>query len=116
MTSRCRALLFLGAVLAVAGGTLWAWSWERPSAPVSQSDRPAVVEQAAAVAPATAAEPKTPSGWLPLVALGAATVVGIGYVGRRAVRTVRASYAVKQRLVRAGRRAPPVCALAICTS
>lgn len=56
----------------------------------------------------TAAEAKTTSGWImPLATLGAALAMALRYFARRDVQFVRASFPVRQRLVRACRREPP---------
>jgi hypothetical protein len=61
-----------------------------------------------AVVVSTAAEARTTSRWIaPLAALGATIAVALRSFARRDRQLVRAAYAVRQRLVRACRRAPP---------
>jgi hypothetical protein len=93
-------LLLAGAALSAHGGHARAVSHDHPDL--------AIADQASAIVVSTAADVQTMSGsTIPLAALGATVALAIGYSGRRDSSTPRASYAVRQRLVRAGRRAPP---------
>jgi hypothetical protein len=105
---RLRALGLLAAVLTVAAGALWIGG---ASGDVAAVQHPgglvfADPDQAAVVSPA--ADAKTTSGWImPLAALGAAVAIALRFFARRDPQSVRASFAVKRRLVHACRRAPP---------
>ena len=62
----------------------------------------------------TAAEANATSGWImPLAALGAAVAIALRYFARRDVQLVRASFPVRQRLVRARPARAPACSVAI---
>ena len=72
----------------------------RPAPAFADPDQAAVVS--------TAADAKIASGWImPLAALGAAIAISLRFLARRDLQRLRASFAVRQRLVRASRRAPP---------
>jgi hypothetical protein len=105
---RFRALGLLAAVLVVAAGALWIGSSHGDVAAVQHPGGLVLADpdQAAVVSPT--AEARSTSGWImPLAALGAAVTIAFRFFARRDPRSVRASFAVKQRLVRACRRAPP---------
>jgi hypothetical protein len=93
-------LLLAGAALSADGGHARAVSHHHPDL--------AMADPVSAIVVPTAADTQTMSGFtMPLAALGIAVALASGYTRRRDSSAARASYAVKQRLVRAGRRAPP---------
>ena len=104
---RVRAVSLVAATLLLAGATLSADGVHAQSVSHHRADL-AMADHDSAIVVSTAADAQTMSGsTMPLAALGATVALAIGYSGRRDSSTPRASYAVRQRLVRAGRRAPP---------
>jgi hypothetical protein len=104
---RVRAVSLVAATILLAGAAL---SADGGHARTASHDHPAlaVADQASTIVVSTAADPQTTSGsTMLLAALGSTVALAIGYWGRRGSSAPRATYAVKQRLVRAGRRAPP---------
>ena len=104
---RVRAVSLVAATLLLAGAALSADGGHTRAASPHHPDL-AIADLGSSIVVSTAADAQTMSGsTVPLVALGATVALAIGYWGRRDSLAARASYAVKQRLVRAGRRAPP---------
>ena len=105
---RLRALGLVAGVLVLAATAIFTDSLDRGATVSHHHTGPVVADQDSPIVVSIAADAKTTSGWtMPLAAFGAALALAIGYFGRRDSSVARASFAVKQRLVRAGRRAPP---------
>jgi hypothetical protein len=106
---RLRALGLLAVVLAFAATALWSVAWQSDVTVFHHSSTPVFADPDQAIVTPAAAEAKITSRWLmPLAALGAAVAIAIAYFARRDLRLVRVSFTVRQRLVRARRRAPPI--------
>jgi len=107
--SRARSFGLLAALVVLAGVAVWNQAWSTERAASSPRARAAVVDPETTLVVPSVAEARAaqPLG-LPLAALAAAVAVALLVATRRDARSVRASYPIRQRLVRASRRAPPV--------
>jgi hypothetical protein len=106
--ARFRALGLVVAVLALAACALWIGASNGDTAVLHHRAGPVFADLDQVVVVSTAAEAKAASRWImPLAALGATIAIALRYFARRDLQLVRASYPVRQRLVRASRRAPP---------
>jgi hypothetical protein len=105
---RSRALGLVAVVLVVAAGAVWSGAVNGDVAVVRHIAGLAFADPDQAVVVSPAADAKIASGWImPLAALGAAIGISLRFLARRDLQRLRASFAVRQRLVRASRRAPP---------
>jgi hypothetical protein len=105
---RSRALGLVAAVLVVAAGAVWSGAGNGEVTVVRHLPGVAFADPDQAAVVSTAADAKPASAWLmPIAALGAAIAVSPHVLARRGLQRLHASFAVRQRLVRAGRRAPP---------
>jgi hypothetical protein len=105
---RSRALGLVAVVLVVAAGAVWSGAVNGDVAVVRHIAGLAFADPDQAVVVSPAADAKIASGWImPLAALGAAIAISLRFLARRDLQRLRASFAVRQRLVRASRRAPP---------
>jgi hypothetical protein len=102
-----RTFALLAVALVLAGTAVWADAWALEDRSPAHDDHSAAVETVPAAVVATVAEARPSSAILPLLPFGAAIVLALAYLGRRAPALARASYPASRRLVRAGRRAPP---------
>ena len=106
---RSRALGLVAALLMVAAGALWSGAGNAEVTVVRHFGGAAFADSDQAAVVSTAADAKVASGWImPLLALGAAITISLRFLARRDLQQLRASFAVRQRLVRASRRAPPL--------
>ena len=107
-TVRSRALGLVAAALVVAAGAVWSGAGNGEVTVVRHFAGVAFAEPDQAAVVSTAADVKVSSGLIvPLAALGAAIVISLCFLARRDLKRLRASFPVRQRLVRASRRAPP---------
>ena len=105
---RSRALGLVAAALVVAAGAVWSGAGNGEVTVVRHFAGVAFADSDQAAVVSTAADAKVASGWImPLVALGAAIAVSLRFLARRDLQRLCASFAVRQRMVRASRRAPP---------
>jgi hypothetical protein len=103
-----RAIGVLAVALALAGTAVWADARALDGRSPTHDDRAPALDVVPAAVAATAADLRPASSVLPLVALGAAAVLVLAGLGRGVPSLERASLSVSRRLVRAGRRAPPL--------
>jgi hypothetical protein len=105
--TRPPVLALVAAALLLAAAIVVSQEPPRDMNATERRDGPMIVGQAPAIVLATASEVRSDAAWMPLFALGVATVVIGDARFRRDSRALGVSYAVRERLVRAYRRAPP---------
>lgn len=108
MTRRMRTNALLVVALVLAGTAVWADGWALEQRSPAHDDHHAAVESLPAAVVATAADARPSSPLVPVLTLGAAVVLALAFFARRAPTLARASFPASRRLVRAGRRAPPL--------